>query len=192
MSDAHAHAVQGAHEGDHGHGDIDSHIRKAFVVFGALLVLTALTVGVSYLHVSTGKAIALALFIATVKGTLVTLWFMHLISERKLVFAVLAITVAFFFTLLLIPYWTSEDIPKLQAPASGASKGAFTQDQAAGLPAAHGVQPDDVRHAAPDAAPAAPGGPDPVPAVAAPAGEANTPPGEAPPTTPAAPPSPGH
>ena len=192
MSDAQVHSVQAGPEGDHGHGDIDSHIRKAFVVFGALLVLTGLTVGVSYMHLSTGKAIALALLIATVKGTLVTLWFMHLISERKLVFAVLALTVSFFFALLFMPYWTTEDIPRLQAPASGASKGAFTQDKAAGMPAAHGVEPDDVRHAAPDAAPAAPGHPDPVPAEAAPAGEANTPPGEPPPTTPAAPPSPAH
>jgi len=124
MTDAHAHAHAGAEALDHhdeGHdlAHLDSHLRAAYVVFGALLLLTGATVGASYLHLPTKPAIILCLVIATIKGSLVALWFMHLISERKLIHYVLALTVVFFFTLLLIPHWTAEDRPHLQGnPAS--------------------------------------------------------------------------
>ena len=61
------------------------------LVFGSLLVLTGFTVGAYFLHLPTRTAIALALSIATVKGSLVAAWFMHLISERKLIYWVLAL-----------------------------------------------------------------------------------------------------
>ena len=56
-----------------------------------------MTVGVSYLHLSVGAAIALALFIAAIKGSLVAAFFMHLISERKLIYAVLILTAGVLF-----------------------------------------------------------------------------------------------
>jgi cytochrome c oxidase subunit 4 len=87
--------------------DIDKHVRAYILVFVALMVLTVVTVGVYYLHLSTPAAIALALFIATIKGSLVACFFMHLISEKKLIFAVLILTVAFFVALLLLPVMTS-------------------------------------------------------------------------------------
>jgi cytochrome c oxidase subunit 4 len=89
------------------HGDVDRHVRAALVVFGALLVLTGFTVAAWTLHLPTGYAIALALFIAAVKGSLVACWFMHLVSERALVYWVLALTAACFVPLLLIPVLTS-------------------------------------------------------------------------------------
>jgi caa(3)-type oxidase subunit IV len=49
-------------------------------------------------------AIAVALVIALVKGSLVAAYFMHLISERRLVYAVLALTVFFFGVLLWGPW----------------------------------------------------------------------------------------
>jgi caa(3)-type oxidase subunit IV len=54
-------------------------------------------------------AIAVALAIATVKGSLVACYFMHLISEKKLVLWVLALTVVFFIVLLLVPVFTVAD-----------------------------------------------------------------------------------
>jgi cytochrome c oxidase subunit 4 len=87
--------------------DIDRHVRTYILVFASLLVLTGVTVGIYYLHLSPGPAIALALLVATVKGSLVACFFMHLISEKKLIFWVLLLTVAFFFVLLLLPMWTS-------------------------------------------------------------------------------------
>jgi len=91
----------------HDHGDIDRHVRAALLVFGALLVLTGFTVAAWTLHLPTGYAIALALLIAAVKGSLVACWFMHLLSERKFIYWVLALTAACFIPLLLIPVLTS-------------------------------------------------------------------------------------
>ena len=88
--------------------DIDSHVRTYIAVFVALMALTVLTVlAWKFLHLSLAGTIAVALAIATVKGSLVACFFMHLISERKLILAVLALTVVFFITLLLVPVFTS-------------------------------------------------------------------------------------
>ena len=80
MSESHDH--KHAHAG---HGDVDQHVRAAYYVFGSLLVLTGFTVGAYFLHLPHKLAITLALLIATVKGTLVAAWFMHLVSERKMI-----------------------------------------------------------------------------------------------------------
>ncbi len=85
------------------HGDIDRHVKAAIFVFGSLLVLTGCTVGAYFLHLPLRLAIALALAIATVKGTLVAAWFMHLISEKKLIYWMLLLAAAFFVPLLLLP-----------------------------------------------------------------------------------------
>jgi len=101
---------QPAHaQDDPSHGDIDRHVRAAVIVFAALLVLTGVTVGVSYLHLPALPAIALALAIALVKGGMVCAWFMHLVSERQLIYAVLALTVVFFIVLLLLPVMTAQN-----------------------------------------------------------------------------------
>ena len=93
--------------GDNHAADIDRHVRTAMIVFGALMVLTVVTVGVYYLDLSVQASIALALFIASIKASLVACFFMHLISEKKLIYWVLILTVAFFFVLLLVPMLTS-------------------------------------------------------------------------------------
>ena len=79
------------------------HLRKYYAVFVALLCLTAVTVGVSYLKLGRPLAIAVALFIASIKAGLVAAVFMHLISEKKVIIAVLALTAFFFLLVLLIP-----------------------------------------------------------------------------------------
>lgn len=87
----------------HSPEEVARHVRVYVTVFGALLALTTITVAASYLNVSMGLAILIALLIATVKGSLVACYFMHLISERKLIFAVLLLTVAFFVVLMSLP-----------------------------------------------------------------------------------------
>lgn len=86
--------------------DIDHHVRVYLIVFGALLVLTVLTVAASYLDVHPEAAITVALAIASIKGSLVVCYFMHLNDEKKLVYAVLIFTVIFFFFELLVPLVT--------------------------------------------------------------------------------------
>lgn len=83
---------------------IRKEIRKYMMVFGALAVLTIITVAISRLHLPMWQAIALGLAVATVKGTLVAAFFMHLLSERKLIYAVLVLTV-FFFGMMIWGPW---------------------------------------------------------------------------------------
>ena len=91
--------------GDHA-VDIDKHVRVYITVFVALMVLTIVTVAISYLDLSVPIAVTVALLVATVKGALVAGYFMHLVSEKKLIYAVLALTVAFFVALLALPVVT--------------------------------------------------------------------------------------
>jgi cytochrome c oxidase subunit IV len=102
------------HVADHA-ADIDRHVRIYVTVFIALMVLTIVTVGISYLHLPVGLAVTAALIVAGVKGSLVACYFMHLISEKKLIYAVLVLTVLFFVALLALPvvthsngYWIHE------------------------------------------------------------------------------------
>jgi cytochrome c oxidase subunit IV len=83
--------------------DIDKHVRIYITVFVALMVLTIVTVAISRLHLPVHLAVAVALLVAIVKGSLVACYFMHLISERRLIYAVLVLTVIFFFALLALP-----------------------------------------------------------------------------------------
>ena len=93
----------------HDAAEIDKHVRVYITVFVALMALTLITVAISYLHLSTPVAIAVALFVATIKGSLVACYFMHLISEKKLIYAVLLITVIKFIALLALPAITTSN-----------------------------------------------------------------------------------
>ncbi len=83
--------------------DVKQQVRRYVLVFVALLALTIVTVTISYFHLSVVPAIIVALFVASIKGTLVASYFMHLISERKLVFFVLILTGVFFLALMTLP-----------------------------------------------------------------------------------------
>ena len=86
--------------------EIDRHVRVYITVFVALMVLTIVTVAVSRFHLPVHLAVTVALIVATIKGSLVACYFMHLISEKKLIYAVLALTAAFFIALLSLPVLT--------------------------------------------------------------------------------------
>ncbi len=94
--------------GDHA-VDIDKHVRIYITVFVALMILTIVTVAVSRFHLPVPIAVTVALIVAIVKGSLVACFFMHLISEKKLIYAVLALTVAFFIALMVLPVLTVHD-----------------------------------------------------------------------------------
>ena len=117
---------------DHDHGmtgdhavDIDKHVRVYILVFVALMILTIVTVAISRLHLSVPMAVTVAMIVALIKGSLVACFFMHLISEKKLIYAVMALTVAFFIVLLALPvlthsngFWIPEAHPVTAAPAA--------------------------------------------------------------------------
>jgi caa(3)-type oxidase subunit IV len=54
------------------------------------------TVAVSYVHLPPHQAIAVAMVIAVIKASLVGAFFMHLISERKVIYALLIVAALFF------------------------------------------------------------------------------------------------
>jgi len=89
--------------------DIDKHVRVYITVFVALMALTIVTVAVSRYHLPVPIAVTVALIVASIKGSLVACYFMHLISEKKLIYAVLALTVVFFIALMALPVLTVHD-----------------------------------------------------------------------------------
>ena len=89
--------------------DIDRHVRVYITVFASLMVLTIVTVAVSRFHLPVPIAVSVALLVATIKGSLVACYFMHLISEKRLIVAILALTVVFFLVLIALPILTVSD-----------------------------------------------------------------------------------
>jgi cytochrome c oxidase subunit 4 len=69
-------------------------------VFAALLLLTVVTVLVSYVDLGLGN-VAVALLIASAKASLVALFFMHLKGESRLVWG-FALVPIFFLALILL------------------------------------------------------------------------------------------
>jgi cytochrome c oxidase subunit 4 len=93
--------------------DVKKGVRKYVVVFVALMALTIVTVAISYLHLDTKAAIMVALVVATIKGSLVASYFMHLISEKKVIYAALVLTVVFFILLMFLPVFTDFDSTRI-------------------------------------------------------------------------------
>ena len=89
--------------------DIDKTVRIYITVFVTLMVLTIVTVAVSRFHLPVPIAVTVALLVAVIKGSLVACYFMHLLSEKKLIYAVLGLTVVFFVALMALPIATVHD-----------------------------------------------------------------------------------
>ena len=97
---------------DHQH--VAEHVRRYLYVFYALLFGTLITVGASYIPFGNHAInIAVALFIACGKAFLVAGFFMHLISERKMIYGLLAFTVVFFAGLMILTVCTFADFPRM-------------------------------------------------------------------------------
>ena len=101
--------------------DIKHHVAIYRNVFIALLFLTVLTVGVSYIEFSSFTlGLFIGLLIACVKGFLVASQFMHLNDEKPFIYGTLLMTVLFFFVLLSMPLlWknnTSDIVTKRNNP----------------------------------------------------------------------------
>ena len=95
--------------------DIKEATRKYVYVFVALLLGTLITVLASYIPWGNREInIAVALAIAAVKAALVAGFFMHLISERKMIYGILGATAFFFAGLMgLIIYSNADELSTL-------------------------------------------------------------------------------
>ena len=83
------------------------HIANYRKVFIFLLIGTAITVWASYMEFNVQNSIAGAIFvgltIAFIKGYLVAANFMHLNSEKKMIYWILLLTIFFLALLLFMP-----------------------------------------------------------------------------------------
>lgn len=101
-------SASSSHAGGH-HGS-EPHVlplKTYFAVFGALLVLTILTVVVSVIGLPQPTAIIVAMVVAVVKASLVVLWFMHLKYDDR--FYSLIFIISLFFLVLFFVF-TSMDV----------------------------------------------------------------------------------
>jgi cytochrome c oxidase subunit IV len=97
---------------DHDH--VAEHVRRYLYVFYALLFGTLVTVGASYIPFGNHAFnIAVALIIACAKAFLVAGFFMHLISERKMIYGLLAFTIFFFAGLMILTVCSFADFPRM-------------------------------------------------------------------------------
>jgi caa(3)-type oxidase subunit IV len=107
MSDTHSHSTPGAPADEHSPEEIKKHVRTYLIIGAALMAGTGLTVWASLINFGSREAnIVIALIIACVKGFLVAGFFMHLISEKKMIYSVLAFTVFFFAALMYLTLWS--------------------------------------------------------------------------------------
>jgi caa(3)-type oxidase subunit IV len=117
MSHSTSHAAHVAHD-DHDHSpeEIKKHVRRYLLIGLALMIGTFLTVWAAFIDFgkvlpggeSVNWNVVVALIIACAKGFLVAGFFMHLISEKKMIYSVLAFTVFFFAALMVLTIWSME------------------------------------------------------------------------------------
>jgi cytochrome c oxidase subunit 4 len=88
---------QEAHNMEEHHG-----AGRYWLIWGVLLVLTLVTVYTGKMHMPS-FGLALALIIAATKGTLVTLYFMHLIDHRGANRLVFSVSILFVLLMLAVP-----------------------------------------------------------------------------------------
>ena len=97
---------------DHSADHFSHHLKRYMLVFYALLVGTAFTVWASYIQLHPPVwNIILALVIACTKAFLVAGYFMHLISERKMIYSIMSFTAFFFVGLMGLTLWSMGDFP---------------------------------------------------------------------------------
>jgi cytochrome c oxidase subunit 4 len=88
--------------------------RTYVIVCALLILLTCLTVGVSYVHLAEGWHLVIGLVIALSKATLVALFFMHVLHSPRLVWIVIVVTcfwLLLLLTLTLTDYETRGMLP---------------------------------------------------------------------------------
>ncbi|HET8540386.1 MAG TPA: cytochrome C oxidase subunit IV family protein [Anaeromyxobacter sp.] len=108
---------------EHEHVEHGSHVGRYAIVWIALLALTILTYALSRLHIPGGWGVVVALSIATAKGALVALFFMHLWDQRganRLVFVTSLVFVA-----LLIGLTLSDNATRFRLANPPGSEGAL-------------------------------------------------------------------
>jgi cytochrome c oxidase subunit IV len=99
-------ATNTAHAHDSEHVHVHGGPKVYGAVLGALIVLTVITVAASYIHWGSGLAnVIIAMLIASIKASLVALFFMHLRWDKP-ISAIIFVVSLFFLGLFLIGCYT--------------------------------------------------------------------------------------
>lgn len=94
------------------HVSLNNYVRRCLLVFVAAVCAIGLMVFASYLpHVSWPAKVTIILSIAVCNAFIVAGFLMHLLSEKKLIYTVLAFTVFFFIGLMGLTLWAMGDFP---------------------------------------------------------------------------------
>jgi cytochrome c oxidase subunit 4 len=91
-------------------------VRTYWIIFGALMVLLALTVGVAQLHLG-AFSVAVALTIAVIKAVLIILYFMHVRYSQRLIWLIAG--AAFFWVLIMLGFTFSDYLTRPLLPIPG-------------------------------------------------------------------------
>lgn len=87
-------------------------IKLYLIIGGCLMVLTALTVAVSYVHFgSHSMNVAVGILIACVKASLVGAIFMHLNHEKRLIYIFLGLSAVLFIALMGLFIFAYANVP---------------------------------------------------------------------------------
>jgi caa(3)-type oxidase subunit IV len=92
---------------------LQSYIRLCAVVFFVVVCTTSGMIATSFSHIGDGWTlkVTLILCIAVVNAFLVAGYLMHLLSEKRLIYTVLAFTVFFVLGLFFLTFGASSDFP---------------------------------------------------------------------------------
>src|ERR1039457_1755415 len=93
--------------------EFNSYLRRCLYIFIAILCATSLMIWISFLpeHYTWAAKVGMILAVATANAFVVAGFLMHLISEKKMIYAVLGFTVFFVIGLFALTLYAMHDFP---------------------------------------------------------------------------------
>ena len=93
--------------------DFQDYLRRCLYIFIAILCATSLMIWISYLpeHYTWAAKVGMILAVASANAFVVAGFLMHLISEKKMIYTILAFTVIFVIGLFALTLYAMHDFP---------------------------------------------------------------------------------
>jgi len=93
--------------------NFQNYLRRCLFIFIAILCATSLMIWISYLpeHYTWAAKVGMILAVATANAFVVAGFLMHLVSEKKMIYALLAFTVFFVIGLFALTLYAMHDFP---------------------------------------------------------------------------------
>jgi len=115
MSDTQKISNPAPHKADDGHTvDFNAYVRRCLYIFIAILAAVSLMIWISFLPAQYSWAFkaGFILLVAACNAFLVAGYLMHLISEKKMIYTILAFTVFFVIGLFGLTMWAMNNFPR--------------------------------------------------------------------------------